>query len=222
MQVSNNIYHIYRNQYQRELQRDDCPGWTCVQNCLLYMTISSEVVSSIKPLLYHDDVIKWKKFPRYQPFVRGIHRSQANSPHKDQWRGALMFSLIGAWINASVNNRDADDLRRHRAHYDVIVMICNFSGGSSHKVQANPTSYLHCDYVTIPLPDVFLTHWGRVTHICIISLGSIGSNKWIVTCSAPMSNYCKLDPYEQTWFKLYLKFSNIFIQENAFKISSGK
>ena len=42
----------------------------------------------------HDDVIKWKHFPRYWPFVRGIHRSQVNSPHKGQWRGALMFSLI--------------------------------------------------------------------------------------------------------------------------------
>ena len=44
----------------------------------------------------HDDVIKWKHFPRYWPFVRGIHRSPVNSPHKGQWRGALMFSLIYA------------------------------------------------------------------------------------------------------------------------------
>ena len=40
----------------------------------------------------HDDVIKWEHFPRYWPFVRGIHRSPVNSPHKGQWRGALMFS----------------------------------------------------------------------------------------------------------------------------------
>ena len=33
-----------------------------------------------------------------------------------------MFSLIGAWINGLVNNGEAGDLRRHRAHYDVIVM----------------------------------------------------------------------------------------------------
>ena len=45
----------------------------------------------------HDDVIKWKHFPRYWPFVGGIHRSPVNSPHKGQWRGALMFSLICAW-----------------------------------------------------------------------------------------------------------------------------
>ena len=48
--------------------------------------------------LHHDDVIKWKHFPRYWAFVRGIHRSTVNSLHKGQWRGALMFSLIYAWI----------------------------------------------------------------------------------------------------------------------------
>ena len=71
----------------------------------------------------HDDVIKWKHFPRYWPFVRGIHRSPVNSLHKGQWRWALMFSLICAWINGWVNNRNAGDLRRHRAPYDVIVMV---------------------------------------------------------------------------------------------------
>ena len=67
----------------------------------------------------HDDVIKWKYFPRYWPLVWEIHRSPVNSP---QWRGALMFSLICARINGRVNTREAGDLRRHRAHYDVIVM----------------------------------------------------------------------------------------------------
>ena len=70
----------------------------------------------------HDDVIKWKHFPRNWPFVRGIHRSPVNSPHKGQWRGALMFSLICVWINDWVNNGEAGDLRRYRIHYDVTVM----------------------------------------------------------------------------------------------------
>ena len=72
---------------------------------------------------HHDDVIKWKHFPRYWPFVRGIHRSLVNSPHKGQWRGALNFSLICVRINGRVNNREAGDLRRHQVHCDVIVMI---------------------------------------------------------------------------------------------------
>ena len=71
----------------------------------------------------HDDVIQWKHFPRNWPFVREIHRSPVNSPHKGQWRGALMFSLICVWINDWVNNREAGDLRRYRAH-SVIVMAC--------------------------------------------------------------------------------------------------
>ena len=46
-------------------------------------------------LVFHDDVIKWKHFPRYWPFARRIHRSPANSPHKGQWRGAfdIFFDL---------------------------------------------------------------------------------------------------------------------------------
>ena len=73
---------------------------------------------------HQDDVIKWKLFPRYWAFVREIHRSPVNSPHKGQWRGALMFSLIYAWISGRVNNGEAGDLRCHNVHYDVIAMIC--------------------------------------------------------------------------------------------------
>ena len=68
------------------------------------------------------NVIKWKHFPCYWPFVRGIHRSPVNSLHKDQWRGASMFSLICAWMNGWVNSVEAGDLRHHRTHYDVTVM----------------------------------------------------------------------------------------------------
>ena len=45
------------------------------------------------------------------------------APHKGQWRGALMFSLIWVWIKGWENNREAGDLRRYRAYYDVIVML---------------------------------------------------------------------------------------------------
>ena len=73
----------------------------------------------------HDDVIKWKHFPHYWPFVRGnspFTGSPVNSPHKGQWRGALIFSLICGWINGWVNEREAGYLRCRPAHYDVTVM----------------------------------------------------------------------------------------------------
>ena len=65
-----------------------------------------------------DDVIKWKHFPRYWPFIRRIHRSPVNSLHKGQRRGAMMFPLICAWINSCANNREAGDL-----YAFVIIMI---------------------------------------------------------------------------------------------------
>ena len=69
-----------------------------------------------------DDVIKWKRFPRYWPLVGGIHRSPVDSPHKGQWCRALVLSLICTSTNGWAKNRDAGDLRSHRGHDDVTVI----------------------------------------------------------------------------------------------------
>ena len=61
-----------------------------------------------------------------------------NSPHKGQWRGSLMFSLIYAWINDWVNNRWAGNLRRHRGHCDVIVMSLYCMGVLDAGLGSNP------------------------------------------------------------------------------------
>ena len=100
-------------------------------------------------LSYHEDVIKWKHFLRYWPFVRGIHRSPVNSPHKGQWREALMFSLICAWMNGWVNNREAGDLRCHRAKYVGTVMI------------HNPKEAFRGTLTGAFLDKPSLSHWGR-------------------------------------------------------------
>ena len=89
---------------------------------------------------WHDDVIKWKHFPRYCPFARGNHRSSVNSPHKSQWRGALMCSLISAWTNSRANNGDAGDLRRNHAHYDVTVIVV-FDQAKAHITTPSPAHY---------------------------------------------------------------------------------
>ena len=98
----------------------------------------------------HNDVIKWWHFPRYWPFVREIHRSPVNSPHKGQWRGALTF-FICSWINVWVNNRQAGNLRRYRAHYDVIVMMG----------------------VMMPLVSMGTYHHMVLTHIWLTASGSM-------------------------------------------------
>ena len=65
--------------------------------------------------------------------------------HKDQWRGALMFSLICACINGWVNNREASDLRCHRTHYDVIVMA-----------RYNETCHISYMYMYLIIPRMFV------------------------------------------------------------------
>ena len=84
--------------------------------------VKQAIFAPAQDVLNHDDVIKWKHFLRYCPFVRGIQRSPVNYPHKGRWRRALMFSLICVWINGWVNNREAGDLNRYHAHYDIIKM----------------------------------------------------------------------------------------------------
>ena len=90
---------------------------------LSYWKSFYDCMGTIYGYRFHDDVIKWKHIPRYWPFVRGIHRWLVNPPPKVQWHEALVFSLICVWINGWVNNREAGDLERYRAHYDVIVML---------------------------------------------------------------------------------------------------
>ena len=80
-------------------------------------------IPSTKDALRQDDVMKWKYLPRYWPFVRGIHRWPVGAPQKDQWCGALKFSLICAWTNDWTTNWYAGDLRRRRGHCDVTVIF---------------------------------------------------------------------------------------------------
>ena len=60
--------------------------------------------------------MKWKHFPRYWQFVPG--EFAAKRPVTQSFE----CSLICVWINSWVNNREAGDLRRYRAHYDVTVL----------------------------------------------------------------------------------------------------
>ena len=166
------------------------PGLYCI-----VFSVSRAKWSETRP---HDDVIKWKHFPRYWPFVREIHRSPVNSPHKGQWRGALMFSLICVWINGRVNNREAGDLRRDRAHYDVTVMMTQFYGiphglfyrlwSTSCAVREILCSGFYIDFSSLPLPSFLLRdrarrrswnlyHWARNTKTVLTKC-------WLPICSS--------------------------------------
>ena len=120
------LYGLYR---LRCLLSPERPLNLITHSLLLFIPVpsliivgSADVPSHNGRRLSHDDVIKWKPLLGHWTFVRGIHRWLVDSPHEGQWRRALMISLICAWTNDVANNRDAGDLRRHRAYYDVTVM----------------------------------------------------------------------------------------------------
>ena len=60
-----------------------------------------------------------------------------------------MFSLICAWINDLVNNREAGDLRCHRGHYDVNVM-------------KKPISIEIVIFYELPCIDVYIYYLGII------------------------------------------------------------
>ena len=101
---------------------------------------------------------------------RGIHRSPVNSPHKGQWRGALMFSLIWAWTNRCVNNREAGNLWHHRAHYDGAVMRWKFRSSNP------PISELASRHISCWMDGMYQRHIyfvvnNYIIRVCIIVLG---------------------------------------------------
>ena len=144
--------------------------------------LGSPVVYSIKYVKYvhstimhcfvvHGNVIKWRHFSHYWPFVRGIHRSPVNSPHKGHWGGALMFPLICAWNNSQVNNREAGDLTRHRAHYDFIVMSL-FKEKCQWKY-ALPPHYFYKKYII---------KWHRHTQVSDVTMFNIMIDILSISC----------------------------------------
>ena len=122
------VYSFWILSYKHQFQFNSFTNSTVTVTVTLKTTsrnFQHPKLRAVAMLDLHDDVIKWKHFPRYKPFVRGIHRSPVNSRHKHdkgQWHRTHMFSLICAWIKSWVNTRESGDLRRHHAHYAVTVM----------------------------------------------------------------------------------------------------
>ena len=148
----------------------------------------------------HDDVIKWKHFPRYWPFVRGIHRSPANSPHTGQWCGALAFSLIYAWINGGV----FFDLRLNKR-------LRKQSWGWWFEMPSR-SLWGHCN-------DHFRRNelcWHNVRYTCIEHAFRLFGTK-----SSPETMLIRCQPYTRNIFRYFgetlFKISIFSFSENAFE-----
>ena len=89
----------------------------------------------------HDDVIKWKHFLRNSPFVRKVHRSPGDSPHKGQWRGTFdVFFDLGLNKRCSKQSR----CRWFETPSRSLWRHCN---GLSHSCKADMLNSMWFDYV---------------------------------------------------------------------------
>ena len=123
-----------------------------------------------------------------------------NSPvtvefHKGQWRVALRFSLICAWIKYCVNNREAGDLRRYRLHYDVIVMATALT------IELINSSCSSAAY---------MRRWTRSSLVQIIACRLFGAKP----LTKPMLVYCQLEPYEKLQ-RNFNQYTELFIHETS-------
>ena len=172
----------------------------------------------------HDDVIKWKHMPCYWPFVQGIHRS----PHKGQWRGALMFSLICAWINGRVNNGEIGDLRRHRTHYYVTLMVsclqrcliisyrqCKYNCRFTVFIARNRIHWM--DFLRRKLyGDISMSIWSFFNHYSIFQRSWTGNT---AVCNTEYSSNWCLDSHRKSWYRTcesVFEITNCRVQHRIF------
>ena len=157
--------------------------WYCFCSSFICIGFSLSVCPSIclpdhwHPI--HDDIIKWKYFPCYWPFVQGIHRPPVNSLYKGQWRGAVMFSLICAWADGWVNNRNAGDLRCHHVHCDFTIMQDN---NIQHLYNFNQSPLI----VNRSLRNEFQGNLNKTQHSAVKKINlKMSSAKWWQFCLCP-------------------------------------
>ena len=134
----------------------------------------------------------------YWPFVQGIRRWLVNSPHKGQWRGALMFSLICDWINAWVNNREAGDLRHYRAHYDVTVMI---------SIQSDLFILMHQSCFICTGTIIWLSKW----HLCNPERWGVNSACIYQLCVYLMGCFVSTHTFTRIVWNISRRNTNLFI-----------
>ena len=165
-------------------------------------------------------------FSALWPFVRGIHRSPVNSPHKGQWRGALMFSLICFWISGWVNSCEAGDLRRHCAHYDVTVCDahwwtwwCHRSGRRRVVTPSHPADEGYGGAVCFQFTQFPRDGWENIL-LCLIII--IKSEVWTIIHCLGLGHetmVCAVFLFIFLWYKLLPEWKRIELHRS--KIQSG-
>ena len=94
--------------------------------------------------MWHDDVVTWKHFQHYLPFVKGIHWSSVDSPHKrpvQQSFDVLLLALTSCWTNKQFTS----DLKWYDAHVTSLwwcILTFIFRGEMTKACRSEPSHLL--------------------------------------------------------------------------------
>ena len=87
----------------------------------------------LKYLQIDCNILPWHWSPLcYWPFVRGIHWSSMDSPHKRLAAQALIFSLMLAWTNCWTNMPVPGYLTRYDTHVKVFANLLQYLSFTGH------------------------------------------------------------------------------------------
>ena len=139
--------------------------WNTLEWCQLNALQASPVVHLVTPLSCvslsmntQPSVPAMETFSALLAIFTGIQRSPVNSPHKADLR-----------LN-DVNNREAGDLRRHRAHYDVIYLVLEHMALEWLLLPTIPRFVIHQYLCAIPLSQFNIqeTFWDKFLHAVLL------------------------------------------------------
>ena len=116
---------------------------------------------------YHDDVIKWKHFSRYWPFVREVHRPPVNFPHTQRPVTRNFEVFFDLCLNKRLSEQSwgwwfETPSRPLWRHCDVLIVIINGE---------NLTCYARIsrlkEIMKLMVTFFFLVHFVWNTHIAL-------------------------------------------------------
>ena len=187
-------------------------------NCIRVRNTSISLITSVFVPIHHG----WKYCTEFIIMMASSNgnffcvtgRWPVNSPHKGQWRGALMFYLTCACINGWVNSGEAGDLRRHHGHYDLTLMYIKHSD----KISCPRVTSTECFLSGMAhfWHTCLLLRWAE-THVMIVHF-SAHSWKWEFVCKFGVIFHifiisC-LGSRFHAWNKLiFLLIDNLFIYQ---------
>ena len=160
--ICRNCFHVMSSALIRDIY--DSPSCFCEPTILSpapYLSRDTQYIN-----MSTHDVITWKRFLYYWPFVREINKSLVDSFGKSLWYGALMFPLLLGWIKCWTNSRVAFlfQMTLYSCGVTVMTITCSAMDPGGH-LNIKMLSYQNRDFHYKDSLTTVLSLWWNSPHL---------------------------------------------------------